>query len=110
MVAVADENCSSDPAPNPTSLGSHTKPYRLTFPDRCVSSGRFASAGALCVRMGNQLTRDYDVDKAPAATGGPGGLWRVHDAVKKGTGRAVSVWVRRLSEHERDRDRERAWA
>ena len=43
--------------------------------------------------MGNALTRDYDL-RGQAATGGPGGLWKVYDAVRKSNGRSVSVWVR----------------
>jgi len=44
--------------------------------------------------MGNQLVKEYDV-RGQVATGGPGGVWKVYDAVKKTTARNVSVWVRR---------------
>ncbi|KAI9151027.1 Protein kinase domain-containing protein ppk32 [Blastocladiella emersonii ATCC 22665] len=44
--------------------------------------------------MGNNITREYDVDsKRIVATGGPGYCWRVYNATKKTTGRAVSVFL-----------------
>ncbi|KAJ3349334.1 SCY1-like protein 2 [Allomyces javanicus] len=44
--------------------------------------------------MGNQITREYDVDtKRVVATGGPGFCWRVFNATNKTTGRRVAVFT-----------------
>ncbi|KAJ3372816.1 SCY1-like protein 2 [Allomyces arbusculus] len=44
--------------------------------------------------MGNQITREYDVDtKRVVATGGPGFCWRVFNATNKTTGRRVAVFI-----------------
>ncbi|KNE61128.1 SCY1 protein kinase [Allomyces macrogynus ATCC 38327] len=44
--------------------------------------------------MGNQITREYDVDtKRVVATGGPGFCWRVYNATNKTTGRRVAVFI-----------------
>lgn len=44
--------------------------------------------------MGSQLTKNYDVDKDVNCLGGTNNIWRVHNAIKKGTAKQrVSVFI-----------------
>lgn len=44
--------------------------------------------------MGNQLFKNYDVEKEPCCVGGHNGVWKIYNGVKQdSTKRKVSIWT-----------------
>lgn len=50
--------------------------------------------------MGNQLTRDYDFEQTPNASGGPKSIWKVYSGVHRNTKQKVSIFIVHLKELE----------
>lgn len=58
--------------------------------------------------MGSQLTKNYEVDREPSASGGIGGLWKIYSAYKRDRARTpVSIFMfdkRLIDKRRTDRD------